>query len=180
MTSRSGGRLFVAYVALLFFGLGAAMLESFLNYPMWRDLGTRMTNDDFVANRRAHEWRIYPLLVVPLLLRVPVTLALLWRRPDFVPRWVVLAALAVQVVGWSSSAVIQIPIQMQLTHEGFSDAQFARLIVTDLWLRAVPFWCEVAVGVVLMLRAADRLNARASRAEPHTQPKIARMEMSKC
>jgi hypothetical protein len=154
VAARGAGPLLV-YLALLFFGLGAGLLESFLNYPMWRDMGARMSNEDFMATRREHTWRVFPLLVIPLALRVPATLALLWWRPRFVPRWAVLAALAVQVVGWASSGIIQIPIQVALTERGFSDDLFARLIVTDLWLRAVPFVCEGVIGA-LMLRCLAR------------------------
>lgn len=65
------GWLLMLYLTLLFYGFGVGMLESLLNYPMWRDFGTRMTNPDFVANRRVFEWRICPLLVIPIAARVP-------------------------------------------------------------------------------------------------------------
>lgn len=156
-TRTLGAWLLVVYLALLFFGLGAGLLESFLNYPMWRDMGARMSNEDFMLTRREHTWRIFPLLVIPLALRVPVTLALLWRRPAFVPLWAILVALAGQLVGWASSATIQIPIQNALTDHGFSDDLFARLIVTDLWLRVLPFTCEAVVGVLILRRLVCEL-----------------------
>lgn len=152
-----GAWLLVAYLALLFFGLGAGLLESLLNYPMWRDMGARMSNEDFMLTRREHTWRIFPLLVIPLALRVPVALALLWRRPSFVPRWAVLVGLTMQAVGWASSLLIQIPIQFALTDNGFSDELFARLIVTDLWFRVLPLACEVAVGLLILRRLVGEL-----------------------
>lgn len=145
------------YLALLFYGFGVHLLESQLNYPMWRDMGRRMKNADFVANRQVFEWRIYPLLVVPLAARVPVTFALLWLRPPFVPRWVPPVALALQLVSWTSSALIQIPIQVTLTEHGFSDALFRRLIVTDLWLRVLPGVLEAAIGGLMFARVAKRM-----------------------
>src|SRR5262245_1637947 len=152
-----GAWLLVAYLALLFFGLGAGLLESLLNYPMWRDMGARMSNEDFMLTRREHTWRVFPLLVIPLALRVPATLTLLRWRPPFVPRWAVLVALAAQLVGWASSGLIQIPIQHALTDRGFSDDLFARLIVTDLWLRVLPFSCEGAIGALILRRVAREL-----------------------
>ncbi|MGV0024502.1 hypothetical protein [Phormidesmis priestleyi] len=75
------------------------MLELLLNYPMWWDMGARMSNIDFIAVRQAHQWRIFPLLVIPLALRVPVSIALLWRRPGFIRSWMLLSILAFQLVG---------------------------------------------------------------------------------
>ncbi|MBX9628597.1 MAG: hypothetical protein K2X82_32670 [Gemmataceae bacterium] len=147
----------VVYLALLFYALGAGLLESLLNYPMWRDMGAGMSNADFTATRRDHLGLIFPLLVIPVALRFPPTVFLLVRRPAFVPRWAVLVAFACQVVGWLSSFAIQIPIQTALTDHGYSDALFARLIVTDFWLRVLPSVLEAAVGVFLLWRVAARL-----------------------
>jgi hypothetical protein len=152
-SSAVGGWLLTAYLVLLFYGLGVTLLESLLNYPMWWDMGARMNNDDFMTTRRDHTWRILTVMVAPLALRVPVTLALLWRRPSFLPLWAVLIAAAVQLVGWSSSVLIQIPIQFELSDHGFSDALFDRLIVTDRWLRVLPLVGEAAVGVWVLHRA---------------------------
>jgi hypothetical protein len=149
--------LLIAYIALLYFGLGAGLLESFLNYPMWWDMGARMSNEDFMLTRREHTWRVYPLLVVPLALRFPVTLALLWRRPRLFPQWALWVAVAGQLLGWASSGVIQIPIQVALTDCGFSDELFARLIVTDRWLRVLPFVCEAVAELWMLRRVVDEL-----------------------
>jgi hypothetical protein len=157
-----GAYVLTAYLALLAYGLGAGMLESFLNYPLWRDMGARMADADFMATRAEHTWRIFPLLVIPLALRAPVTLALLACRPGFVPAWAVQVALTAQFLGWLSSGTIQIPIQTALTERGYSDELFARLIVTDLWFRVLPALGEAAVGLFLLARAAREL-ARAGR-----------------
>jgi hypothetical protein len=156
--------LLIAYTALLYFGLGASLLESFLNYPMWWDMGARMSGEDFTATRRGHTWRIYPLLVVPLALRFPVTLALLWRRPHLFPRWALGVAVAGQLIGWTSSGLVQIPIQIALTGQGFSDELFARLIVTDRWLRVLPFVCEAVAGLWMLRRVVDELAVASARA----------------
>jgi hypothetical protein len=65
--------------------------------------------------------------------------------------------LALQLVSWTSSALIQIPIQVVLTEQGFSDALFRRLIVTDLWLRVLPGVLEVALGGLMFGRVAKRV-----------------------
>jgi hypothetical protein len=154
----AGGRgavVLAAYLALLFYADGAFLLESQLNYPMWRDMGGRMADADFTATRVEHLWKIFPLLVIPALARLPLSVALLWVRPAFVPRAAVAVALACQAVSWASSVAIQIPIQYAL-HAGYSDALFGRLIVTDRWLRVLPAAVELAVGGFLLWRLARR------------------------
>jgi len=141
--------LLIAYIALLYLGQGASLLESFLNDPMWRDMGA----EDFMPTRSEHIWRIYPLLVVPLALRVPVTLSLLWRRPHLFPRWALWVALAGHMTGWASSGFIQ----TALTEHGFSDALFSRLVVTDRWLRVLPFACEAIAELWVLRRVVDEL-----------------------
>lgn len=145
------------YLALLYYGFGVGMLESLMNYPMWKDFGARMTNADFIATRNGDLWRVFPLLVIPEAARVPVTLALLWLRPVFVPRWVPPFALAMQAILWLSSATIQIPIQLTLNADGFSNELFDRLIATDLWLRVLPLTTEVAVSGFIIWRIVGRL-----------------------
>ena len=145
------------YLALLYYGSGVGLLESLLNYPLWHDMGGRMANDDFVATRNGVLWRVFPLLVIPEACRLPVTVALLALRPPFVPRWVPAAALTLQAIAWTSSALIQIPIQLALSEHGYSDDLFRRLMVTDLWLRVLPGVAEAAVGGLLLVRVARQL-----------------------
>jgi hypothetical protein len=68
-------------------------------------------------------------------------------------------ALAGQVTGWVSSGLIQIPIQLALTDRGYSDELFARLIVTDFWLRVLPLLGEVVAEVAMLRRVVAALAA---------------------
>ena len=61
------------------------------------------------------------------------------------------------MIGWASSGLIQIPIQLALTDCGFSDELFARLIVTDRWLRVLPFVCEAVAELWMLRRVVDEL-----------------------
>jgi hypothetical protein len=87
-----------------------------------------------------------------------------WRRPYLFPRWALGVAVVSQLVGWTSSGLIQIPIQVALTEQGFSDELFAQFVVTDRWLGVLPFACEAVAGLWVLQRVADELAATAARA----------------
>lgn len=130
--------LLLLFFALYFYRFGASNIEGLLNYPFWRDMGPMMGNDDFMSLRREHLWKIFPLLVFPMLLLVLVTGALAVRGAPPVPRWVFIIALVCQLINLGSTAFIQVPIQLQLTGSGFNAALLDRLISTDLLFRKLP------------------------------------------
>lgn len=130
------------FFGLFFYRLGASNIEALLNYPFWRDMGSMMSNDDFIRLRDEHLWKVFPLLVAPIALLVIVTAVLAWTGAPPVPRWVFIGALACQSVMVASTILIQIPIQFELTRSGFDAALLDRLILTDLLLRKLPSLVE--------------------------------------
>lgn len=147
--------IFVIAFALVFYGNGAGFIESFVNYPSWPLVGA----DEFLAYHQFISPRVIAFLVVPVFAGTIFTLLMLWWRPVAVPVWMVWAALAAQIIVWASTALIQIPIQLQLGTHGVSAELIDRLIVTNFWLRRVPYaicallFLWMAVQVV---RAAER------------------------
>jgi len=126
--------LFLVTFALVFYNLGASFIESFVNYPTWRLIGT----NEF----RAYHQAVGPLYIIyavaPGVLATVLTLLLLYFRPAAIPIWAILLAIGLQLIMWVSSVSIQIPIQMRLDKEGLSLPLINRLIVTNFWLRRVP------------------------------------------
>ena len=127
--------IFVMAFGLVFYGNGAGFIESFVNYPSWHLVGA----NEFVAYHQFISPRVIAFLVIPALAGTVCTLLMLWWRPVVVPRWSVWAALATQVIVWGSTVFIQIPIQLQLGSHGVSAELIDRLIVTNFWLRRVPY-----------------------------------------
>jgi hypothetical protein len=126
--------LFLLTFALVFYGMGAASVESFVNYPTWPLIGA----NEFRAYHRALGPLIIGHMVVPLLVATLLTILLLWFRPASIPRWMIWLALGLQLVTWVSTFTIQLPIQGQLSADGLSLPLIERLRVTSFWLRRVP------------------------------------------
>lgn len=140
--------IFVLAFALVFYGNGAAFIESFVNYPSWHLIG----NDAFLNYHKFIGPRVIAFLVVPALLGTVFTIVLLWSRPAAIPLWSVWVAILLQLVVWVSTATIQIPIQLQLAVQGASPALLERLMETNWWFRRVPY----AVCAALFLWMATR------------------------
>ena len=126
--------LFLITFALVFYGMGAAAVESFVNYPTWPLIGA----NEFRAYHRALSPLIIGHMVIPLIAATFFTILLLWFRPASIPRWMIWLALGLQLVAWVSTFTIQLPIQGQLSAEGLSLPLIDRLRVTSFWLRRVP------------------------------------------
>lgn len=132
--TKASAWLFLITFALVFYGMGASFIESFVNYPTWPLIGA----DEFRAFHQALSPLVVGYMVIPLMLASLLTVALLWLRPTAIPRWAIALSIALQLVAWVSTFTIQIPIQMELSSAGLSLPLIERLIVTNWWLRRVP------------------------------------------
>jgi hypothetical protein len=139
--------VFLIAFALVFYANGAAFIEGFVNYPSWPLIG----GDSFLAYHHFIGPRVVAFLVAPALLASVFTILMLWSRPAVIPAWAVWAAIATQVVVWVSTATIQVPIQFQLSAHGLSTELIDRLIVTNFWLRRIPF--GICAGLFLWMAA---------------------------
>ena len=154
-TSKFPVWLFLVTFALTFYGMGASFVESFVNYPTWRLIGS----GEFVAYHQALSPLIIGYMVIPLVLATILTLLLVWFRPQPIPRWAIWVSLGLQVISWISTAMIQIPIQMELSTTGLSLPLIDQLIFTNFWYRKVP----QVINVVLFIWMASlmlRLNVK--------------------
>ena len=126
--------LFLFSFALVFYGMGASFVESFVNYPTWRLIGA----NEFRAYHQAVSPLVIGYMVIPMLITTILTVLLLWFRPVPIPRWAIWLAVVLQLITWVSTAAIQLPIQAQLSSDGLSLPLIERLIFTNWWLRKVP------------------------------------------
>lgn len=131
----SGRWVFAIAFALVFYGNGAAFVESFVNYESWHLIG----ETEFITYHRFITTPVLMFLVAPALLGTLFTVLLLWFRPVAVPLWAVWLAIGLQAIVWVSTATVQVPIQLQLSESGLSLAAIERLIETNFWLRRVPY-----------------------------------------
>lgn len=152
--------LFLISFALVFYGVGASFVESFVNYPTWRLIGA----NEFRAYHQALGPLIIGYMVIPMLVTTLLTILLLWFRPAPIPQWAICLAVVLQLIIWASTIAIQFPIQMKLSTDGLSLSLINRLIFTNWWLRKVPQIINALLFLWLMsllLRVNSQRNAEA-------------------
>lgn len=125
-------------IVLGWFVAGSTLLQGWANYPTWLDMGTMMSNEDFLRLRHAHYWLIYPLAVVPGMISLALNGLLLFLKPQGISWWLVLFQFALGLVIAVSTMVVQIPLQDQIDANGYDREVIQRLIDTDLWARKIP------------------------------------------
>jgi hypothetical protein len=119
--------LFLISFALVFYGMGASFVESFVNYPTWRLIGA----NEFRAYHQVLSPLIIGYMVIPMLITTMLTMLLLWFRPAPLPRWAIWLSVVLQLMIWFSTAAIQVPMQVQLGRDGLSLPLIERLILTN-------------------------------------------------
>jgi hypothetical protein len=152
--------LFLISFVLVFYGIGASFVESFVNYPTWRLVGA----NEFRAYHQALGPLIIGYMVIPMLITTILTMLLLWFRPVPLPQWAIWLAVVLQLIVWVSTAAIQLPIQMRLSRDGLSLPLIERLIFTNWWLRKVPQTVNAFLFLWLMsllLRVNSQHSAKA-------------------
>jgi hypothetical protein len=143
----SSTSIFIAFIVLTFYGLGAGYLESFVNYPLWHIVGT---TDRWVDYHRELGARVVVVLALPAVaLSLLVNLLLLVRRPPEVPLWTVVATLSLLLIAAVSTVAVQIPIQAALD-AGYERAAVDRLIWSSLWLRDIPGGIRAAITAYMV------------------------------
>ena len=138
--------LFLATFCLIFYGMGASFVESFVNYPTWPLIGA----NEFRAYHNVLGPLVIGYMVIPMLVGTVLSIVLLWVRPTQIPFWAILAAVILQLINWVSTATIQLPIQFQLGADGLSIPAIERLIFTNLWFRKVPQMISSALFIWMM------------------------------
>ena len=140
--------LFLLTFAFVFYGMGASFIESFVNYPTWKLIGP----NEFLTYHHAISPLIIGYLVAPMVLGTLLTGLLLWFRPRPIRAWALWAALGLQVFVWISTVTIQIPIQIELSSTGLSIPAIDKLLVTNFWLRRIPYTITAGLFFWMMSR----------------------------
>ena len=148
MNSRfnTSNTIFLLTFALIYYCLGASFVEGFVNYRTWGLIDP----SEFKAYHEALSPLIIRTMVVPIAIKSVLILLLLWFRPSVVPGWAIILALVFEAINWTSTFVVQIPIQIQLSDGGVSQALLDKLIVTD-WVRKISSIANAALFFWLMM-----------------------------
>ncbi|MFN3167659.1 MAG: hypothetical protein ACE37H_11405 [Phycisphaeraceae bacterium] len=125
---------------------GLIWFVQLVHYPLMAAVG----RDGYADYQRLHErrtgWAVGPAMLVELSTAIAVVLL----RPDAVAPWLAWLGLALVVLIWLSTALLQVPCHKRLG-KGFDEHAHRRLVATN-WLRTA-LWSARGVVALAMLAA---------------------------
>jgi len=127
-----------------FYLFGGIWFVQILNYPLFSYVGP----GEWITYHRFHAKRLLPVLIVPELIEIGLSIALIWVRPAAVPLWAVWLNIILFVVFQVETAVIQVPMQRALD-KGFSKETIQRLTNSN-WIRTAILTLQAAVLFYMM------------------------------
>jgi hypothetical protein len=137
------------FFTLIFYTVGASIMDGFAIYHTWRFVGEA----EFVKMHIESGSRIIPFMVLPAFVMTVFLVLQFWHRPKAVSRQLLWIALACAIIPWLSSAFIQIPMQFELD-KGKNVELLEALILTD-WIRVIPTIVLAVVGFIMIKKTVS-------------------------
>ena len=136
--------IFLAHVAATLFMCGVIWFVQVVHYPLFESIGER----EFEAYEAAHRDLIFWVVVPPIIIEAVTALFLLWQRPEGIAAKYLWIGLALIVIIWLATWLLQMPQHNRLI-QGF-DQNAHRVLVLSNWIRTFG-WSARSVLVLLML-----------------------------
>ncbi len=143
--------LLVAHAAATWTMVGVIWFVQLVHYPLLGGPG-RAAEPGFAAYQRENTRRTAWVVVLPMLTEALTALALVALAVPGVPRAAAWTGLALLVVIWLSTALLQVPRHGRL-ERGY-DAAAHRALVRSNWLRTIAWSARGVLVVWLLVRAA--------------------------
>lgn len=131
--------------AATLFMTGVIWFVQIVHYPLMASVRA----SDFPRYEAAHARLTGYVVIAPMLLELACALFLLWRPPAEVPYSLLITGVALVVVIWLSTFLLQVP-QHNTLHRAFDTQAHSRLVATN-WIRTIA-WTTRSVLVLWMLR----------------------------
>ena len=139
--------LFVVFLFLSIYNAGCMTTLQLQHYGIYLSVGKEHFTDYMRANNRA---AALPT-IVPAMLLLLTSLALVLQRPGFIRPYEAAAALCLNLVALVSTFVWQRPIQGEMAESGYDETKIRRLIATN-WIRTIAHWLIAILGTIILTR----------------------------
>jgi hypothetical protein len=139
--------LFLAFVFLSVFNAGAMTTLQFQHYAIYPQVGA----GNFVEYIRANNRAALVPVILPALLLLLVSLALVWVRPPLMHASEAIAVLALNLVQLASTAIWQRRLQSEMAVSGYDEAK-TRLLIATNWVRTIAFLAQAVLAVTIVGR----------------------------
>ena len=135
----------LAHLAATLYMVGVVWFVQVVHYPLFSRVGP----EKFSLYSEAHSRLTTYVVGPPMLTEAATALLLVFRRPEGVPLAAALTGLALVVVVWLSTALLQVPHHTTLG-SGFDRRAWSGLVLSN-WVRTVAW--SARGGLVLWMAA---------------------------
>jgi len=139
--------LFVAFLFLAIYNVGCMMALQLQHYGIYPAVGREGFAEYMRANNRA---AALPT-IVPGMLLLLLSIALVIFRPSFVRPYEAWAALALNLITLFSTFRWQRPLQGEMAIAGYDDAK-VRLLIRTNWIRTISYLLLALLCASILLR----------------------------
>lgn len=136
--------LLLVHAAATVFMFGVILTVQLVHYPLFSIVGDLR----FVSYHSEHMHRIGQVVVLPMVVELASAAALTIWKPAGVPGWLLWIGLALVVLIWLSTWLIQVPRHNDLT-KGFDSVAHARLVRSN-WIRTVPWGLRSGIALFMI------------------------------
>jgi hypothetical protein len=136
--------LFLAFVVLSAFNAGAMTTLQLQHYALYPQVGAANFVEYIRANNRA---ALVPV-ILPALVLLLVSAALVWMRPPIMHATEAIAVFALNLLQLVSTAIWQRRLQAEMAVTGYSEAKVQLLVATN-WVRTIAFLAQAALAVMI-------------------------------
>jgi hypothetical protein len=143
---------FGAFVLLAAFNAGTMMTLQLQHYSLYPEVG----RDAFVGYIRANNKAAFVPAILPAMLLLVTSVALVIRRPPFMTSASAVLVLLLNIAQLVSSMGWQRRLQAEMAETGF-DARKTQLLVATNWIRTIAFLVQAALATQILLSALGSL-----------------------
>ena len=133
--------LLLVQAAASLYLMGLIWLIQIVHYPLM----SQVSRENFAQYEQLHSRWITPIVALPMLIELACCILLVVNRPPAIPAWLTWCGLALVVVIWLSTFLLQVPCHTRLS-QGF-DAQIHAQLVSTNWIRTLAWSARAAVAM---------------------------------
>ncbi|HLZ57022.1 MAG TPA: hypothetical protein VKR06_08755 [Ktedonosporobacter sp.] len=135
-------------LAFTLYMTGVIVNMQLLEYPLFALVG----KNEFPRYHAFHNRSLFVLVLLPMLLALIGSVALVWIRPSGLPLWPVILAIVSDLGIFVSTVILQAPLHARLDRDGFS-AEVIKTLVRTNWIRTL-LWIVSSVSLLGMTALA--------------------------
>jgi hypothetical protein len=139
--------LFLLFQFLAVYNAGCMTTLQLQHYGIYPAVG----REHFARYMRANNRAALLPTILPAMLLLVSSLALILRRPGFIGPYEALAGLGLNLAALLSTFVWQRPIQGRMAERGYDEVN-TRLLISTNWIRTVAYWLIAVLGSFILAR----------------------------